>query len=98
MATQESLISRRDEAFGRIEQVIGRVATPHGVKHGALQNIRHDDPEVAAVMRVETLAKILGEVADAQDKATADAKVAKQPATQAIPAEITIDTSAKAKG
>lgn len=88
MATQESLANRRDEAFVRIEQVIGRITTPHGVKHGALQNIRHDDPEVAAVMRVESLSKILAEVADAQDRA-----VAKQPAPQAE-----VATESKAKG
>lgn len=68
MPMTQALLDRLDEAIARIERSIQRLATPLDVQYGALLNIRNPDREAAAVLRVETAARILNDVADTQEK------------------------------
>lgn len=78
MAIQEVLATRRTEALDRIDKLIARIAEPHGVKYGELLNIRHNDPDIGGTIRLETLARVLNDVATAQDKASQQARTTQE--------------------
>lgn len=69
MATPAQLTIRRDAAFGRIESAVRKLGKATKTSSDDLVAIRHRDPLVEQVMRVEAVADSLDALLKAQAKA-----------------------------
>jgi len=98
MATANSLAIRQDAAWGRIQAALaalGNADSPSGLE------IRHRDPYVQEVLRVEAIADALGAIISAPDEVaeTSAVKGAKAQADAPLTVETVeiVDPKAKAK-
>lgn len=74
MATEAALTIRRNEAFGRIETAVNKLGKATETTVDDLVAVRHRDPLVEQVMRVEAVADALDAIVKEQAKAARASK------------------------
>lgn len=79
MATQLQLTLRRDDAYARIDEATRKLEQAAGVKRAAGESIRHRDPAIEQILRIEAIADSLEALVQAQGQGRAKAAAAEQP-------------------
>lgn len=91
MATQASIAIRRDDAFNRIVAATKKLAKGVDADHSNVTDIRHRDPAIEGVMRLEEVADTLEALAKAHSKAAKET-AAVQEAKEEADAPVTVET------
>lgn len=92
MATQASLAIRRDEAYARIIAATKKLAKGVDAGQSNAADIRHRDPAIEQIMRLEEVADTLEALAKAYGKAIDTPAV--EEAKQEADAPLTVETVA----
>jgi hypothetical protein len=97
MATQLQLTLRRNEAYQRIDQATRALEKAAGMRHTMHLDVRHRDPAIEQIQRMEAIASALEALVKAQSKADkaadAHAQQADEAAVESAPTPpVTVET------